>query len=333
LTPERDGGKVTALSTADTFMKSKPILLVVVTTLILARAVSATTVHDLSREFSVVSNPNSPWTYGASLTLGGTFIVMTDSFTSAAGNGVPFVGWRLQPATVPSIQGYPSDLVATDADGGVYPPGTIILNSGDARFPARYGVTRFTVPNDGAGTYRIETTGRSYLDNPPAGDTDYHVLHNGVELFGVFLPPTVPTAYTNEVELAAGDQIDFVVGPGMDASASGSGLKLMARLTTSCQPVTNTIVMTNIIVFTNTVVVTNTPFITNSTSLAILRDTLESSTLPARVTRPLERKINQARRALERLDSRAQSRVAPKDAALAEEIQALVHLLLGLEAE
>ena len=72
---------------------------------------------------------------------------------------------------------------------------------------------------------------RTYLDGPSAGDADYHVLKNSVELFGEFLPGSTGTGYTNTLALAAGDTIDFLVGRGADNVAFASGLKIEATLT------------------------------------------------------------------------------------------------------
>ena len=58
--------------------------------------------------------------------------------------------------------------------------------------------------------------------NSGSGDTDFHVLKNGVELFGQSLPGTYGTGYTNQMALAAGDTIDFAIGRGADGSLAAS---------------------------------------------------------------------------------------------------------------
>src|SRR5213075_2694193 len=78
--------------------------------------------------------------------------------------------------------------------------------------------------------YNLGTAVHSFVDGDRSGDTDFHILKNGTELFGQFLPPRSGTAYSNSVTLAAGDRIDFAIGRGQDGILYGSGLKIGARL-------------------------------------------------------------------------------------------------------
>jgi hypothetical protein len=69
-------------------------------------------------------------------------------------------------------------------------------------------------------------------------DSDYHVVVNGVEVFGRFFPPNSAAGYSNVFNLAGGDTIDFLAGRGADGMAYGSGVKIKATLTRqiSCIP-------------------------------------------------------------------------------------------------
>jgi hypothetical protein len=87
-----------------------------------------------------------------------------------------------------------------------------------------------TVPTSGAGLYDLHTAVRPTFDGPTSGDTDYHVLRNGHELFGQFLEANAGTTYSNLLTLAAGDTIDFVVGRGADDLVDHSSLKVQATL-------------------------------------------------------------------------------------------------------
>lgn len=170
-------------------------------------------------------------------------------------------------------------------------------------------ISRFTVPSDGAGTYHIETTARAYLSGAASRDTDFHVLHNGTELFGIFLPANGATAYTNDVLLAAGDVIDFATGPGADESSFASGLFVTARLVTQCEPIT----------------------VTNTVSLATLRAGINSASLAH--PRPVLAHLNQAATALDHLSRKIDRRVAPGNPELAAQLQAWIDQLIGLPPE
>jgi hypothetical protein len=102
-------------------------------------------------------------------------------------------------------------------------------------------VIRFTVPAGGSGVYRIASAVRPTFDGPVSGDTDFHILKNGQEMFGQFLAPNAGTGYSNAVTLASGDSIDFVVGRGADGSPDHSSLKVHAviALVTNVPPPTN----------------------------------------------------------------------------------------------
>ncbi|HYV29204.1 MAG TPA: hypothetical protein VFA77_16845, partial [Candidatus Eisenbacteria bacterium] len=185
--------------------------------------------YDVGRDFSLASNPNGVWSYGAVPTIGGTFTVMPVKGTVSADNGVPIDYWQIAPSVEPTVYHNGTTSTAIVAGGqGVLPPEGVWFYPGQT---ANYGVIRFTVPSDGAGSYRIETAVQPGYDGSFQGDTDFHVAEGGVELFSQFLSPTARTGYTNVVSLAPGDTIDFIVGRGQDNSGVNSGLKIQATLT------------------------------------------------------------------------------------------------------
>lgn len=194
-----------------------------------ALCASAATTYDLSSEFSPSANPAGPWTLGAKTNLSSSIVPFGVKGTTSL-NGTPIQYWQLVPAQEPTI--YHNGTASTAAFGTILtaPPGTVWLYAGVTASPYAFGAVRFTVPAGGAGTYVIESAVAPIYDGPPQGDTDFHVVHNGVELFGQFLAPVERTSYTNAVALAVGDTIDFLVGRGADNNNYGSGLKLKARL-------------------------------------------------------------------------------------------------------
>src|SRR5947207_13182528 len=115
------------------------------------------------------------------------------------------------------------------SDGGQanIAPGVVWFNPGSLNDDA-YCVIRCVIPVDGR--YRLSTVVSTYLQGPISGDCDFHVLKNGTQLFGEFLPGSSGTSYSNVLQLVTGDIIDFVVGRGVDNSSYASGLTIDARL-------------------------------------------------------------------------------------------------------
>lgn len=196
-----------------------------------AQAASSGVTYDLSRDFSTNSNPAGLWSYGWKSTLGGPFSLLTISRPAGSDNGVQLWLWFKEPAPA-AVYFNPSSSTATSDQGqGVFPPGTVWYYPGIEGNPDNFGVIRFTVPPGHTGNYQLDNAVQSYLDGPGAGDTDYHIVHNGVEIFGQFLAPRAATGFTNVLTLAGGDTLDFAIGRGADESVHGSGLKINATLT------------------------------------------------------------------------------------------------------
>ena len=181
---------------------------------------------DLSRDFSTDANPDGVWAYGWESLLGTGFTPVTFIGRGFADNGVAFDAWSIQKFVLPGFFHYP---LSNQADGlaaggaGVYPPGSFIFFPGESA-PQNFAVVRFTAPSNG--TYRVAAAVRHYLNGGPAGDTEFHVLSNGVSLLSRFMNPGDTSGYTNFLRLQAGATLDFATGRGEDGQLSGSGLLL-----------------------------------------------------------------------------------------------------------
>ena len=81
---------------------------------------------------------------------------------------------------------------------------------------------------------------RSNFDGPVSGDSEFHVLKNGQEVFGQFVAPNSATGYSNTLALAAGETIDFAVGRGADGSPDHSSLKVHATVRGMAQALMST---------------------------------------------------------------------------------------------
>jgi choice-of-anchor C domain-containing protein len=185
-------------------------------------------VFDLSSDFSLAANPNGPWSYGHRTNrLAGALQLLNTSRTFGAENGVPIDIWQWNNAKpwVAKVIG-PETAVSTHFNA---PAGTIYFGPDPERSPEDFAVIRFTVPPGAGGTYQLETTVRSLYDSTRSVDADFHVVKNGIELFGRLVPPNSGTSFSNTLSLAAGDRIDFVAGRGTNGLAD-TGLKIQTTL-------------------------------------------------------------------------------------------------------
>src|SRR5436190_907435 len=194
-------------------------------------ATNTTGVFDLSRDFSATANPAGAWSYGWLGALNGPFGLTSYPKSFPADNGVPISGWFLSASDLPSVAKNVGNTTALSAGGAfVAPPGAVWFSPGMDGAPQNYGVIRFTVPAGGEADYRIETAVQSVFDGEISADADFHVLKNGEELFGRFMPPNSSARYSNTVHLAAGTTIDFAIGRGADGTQLHTGLKIQATI-------------------------------------------------------------------------------------------------------
>jgi hypothetical protein len=189
-------------------------------------------VNGLSSAFSIASNPNGYWSYGFRATLGGDLSLMTTKGAVPGNSGGLVEYWQVAPSVEPTIF-HNSNTVPVTFTGGHVDPGETYMYSGSNGQTNKFGVVRFRVPT--AGQYRVEASGRPVYDSAGAGqgDTDFHIVRNEIELFGRNVAAMEQTAFSNIVDLAAGDLVELVVGPGQDGlgSVAGSALKLECSIT------------------------------------------------------------------------------------------------------
>lgn len=187
-------------------------------------------VYDLSADFSLGSNPNGVWSYGYCSSIGGAFTPILYKQTTTLGSTVKIESWQLGPSQMPVVN-HQGGTATWNPAQGTFPPGTVWYHAGENGHPENFGAIRFTVPVGGSGIYRLQTAVAPHFYPAFAGDADFHVVRNSVELFSEFLTVHAGTGYTNLVGLAEGDTIDFLIGRGADGNEYGSGLKIQAVLT------------------------------------------------------------------------------------------------------
>ncbi len=188
-------------------------------------------VYELSSGFFTSSNPDGPWRLGWKESLGGEMTPFSFNKSFGADNGVRLYSWQLSDSEGPSVCQVFGPGVAMSAGGQfVAPPGTVWMSPGNDGAAQNFGTARFTVPAGAGAVYRLESRAWDVFDGSYQGDTDFHILKNGVEIAGDFLAPHTSFGYTNELTLADGDTVDFVIGRGQDNHQTGSTLKVFARL-------------------------------------------------------------------------------------------------------
>src|ERR1043166_3034746 len=188
--------------------------------------------YNLSQDFSTSANPNGVWSYGAKGTIGGSFSLLSFSETQSVQAGLTARSWEWSAGVQPVITCYTGTTTLVIAGGdGVFPPGTVTCDAGSDGSPQNFAVVRFTVPPHSDGSYQIQTSVHSKYNGGSSQDSDFHVVQNGVEIFGRFLSPNANAGYTNTLALVAGDKLDLMIGRGADGLESASGLKLQATVT------------------------------------------------------------------------------------------------------
>lgn len=155
--------------------------------------------YDVNKDWSTTANPNTPWTYGYTRTLGAAdagdagALVTFSTFSGGTWNdpsnislGAPSV-WRNETAST---------------QYGVA-PGELSAHPGSL---GEYTVIRWTAPASGMAIVHVA------FGAGDIGDTDGYVLHNGVTLFHDAQTGSNPVHDTT-VAVVAGDHLDVAVGP------------------------------------------------------------------------------------------------------------------------
>ena len=190
--------------------------------------------YDLATDYSATLNPTGVWSYGAQATPGGPFQLFNIHRASPSENGVLVDNWQFGLFEPTIWHNGTANTATSDGGQGIYPPGTVALFSAANGTPYGFGMARFTAPQ--AGSYQLSTTVHSYLNGPSSGDYDFHVLDNGVQSFGQFLPGNTGTSYSATLNLLAGETIDFAIGRGLDGNGNYSGAVIQASLTPVPEP-------------------------------------------------------------------------------------------------
>jgi hypothetical protein len=179
-------------------------------------------------------NPQANWSYGWSLTLGGTFTLyptfVAQELDAGAfsGIGFPYIaqwfdkslgdGTISSSGPVPDIQFNPSSMPVQPGNGNLtgdswqVQPGQIVM-AASAGGP-QCSIARWKAPSQG--TYTVKAAFTSPALPNFTDVADIHVQHNGTDLpsGGGGITATATTfSVTSAVTVGAGDTIDFIVAP------------------------------------------------------------------------------------------------------------------------
>jgi hypothetical protein len=204
--------------------------------------VSSAAAFSAAGDFSAASNPNDPWSYGMTPTLGGAFTPLLSA------NWTALTGWSKSGGNIDDFANDMPAVVANLTGAPVSPtpfvtvgPGQLLLHPG---FLGEYAVVRWTAP--AAGDYSVSAA-YTGLDSFSGNETstDVHVLLNGVSIFDGevdgFGPPSVDFGALLQ-NLGAGDTLDFAVGFG-NGEFFNDSTRLEALISTVPLPATVALVL------------------------------------------------------------------------------------------
>ncbi|MEN6452561.1 MAG: PEP-CTERM sorting domain-containing protein [Thermoguttaceae bacterium] len=196
---------------------------------IAAGQLRAETIWNVADDFSATDNPNGPWSYGISLTLGGSFLIDDTPLSSGLDS------WLYQ-----GNGNYAHLAHNGTADTYYEGSGVTLPANGVCLHPGRGGdfaVIRWTAPLAALISIKGGFTGQ----DTTGGSTDVHVLHNGeTSVFDGTVSGYGPGSgpdFSIDLSVSVGDTLDFVVGCGT-GSWWDDTTGLVARITAVPEPST-----------------------------------------------------------------------------------------------
>lgn len=176
-------------------------------------------------DFSATTNPNGPWRYGWTTTLGGSFTIFTQTY---ADSGIGY--WYGPLPSIPNFPGFPlvgynpgpSDV---ELHGATVPAGEMTLHPGPT---GEFAVVRYAAPASETITLAAAFSRQDH-DYPTT--TDVHVLLNGNPIFdGTIDTVNGAASFSSVLRLSPGDLLEFAVGFGANGNYFGDTTGLVATL-------------------------------------------------------------------------------------------------------
>lgn len=179
--------------------------------------------YDAVRDFS--PSGGRVWSYGYKTQI--TSALNRYGPSAPIGAGILWIGERFDPQGDPGIVCNSTGVVASYGGVIVHPPNMLNLHPGPS---GEYSVLRWTAPD--SGTYHLEADFQG-LNSNPGTTSNVVILHNNATIFSSNIngfgassaqhfPPT-------EIDVAAGDTIDFCVGWGSnnDYHSDSTGVRVL----------------------------------------------------------------------------------------------------------
>jgi murein DD-endopeptidase MepM/ murein hydrolase activator NlpD/Tol biopolymer transport system component len=246
------------------------------------------TTFNAFNDFSITINPppGSPWTYGYTMSLGGTFTKYTVKKFWGALNQL--VIWtKSSDNTAPEVNKNVSGVDVDNTTACVHHPGTVYLHMHPG--PSNeFSVIRWTAPYDGV--FEVNSAFRSLRYCSQQTTTDAHVLYNSTSIYNVIINEFMSAGdheFSTTLSLAAGDTIDFVVGVGQNGNYGADSTGMRANITVISAPPTKTptSTATHTSTPTSTSTSTRTP---TSTATSTPTNTATSTSTPTPTSTPTD---------------------------------------------
>jgi hypothetical protein len=195
---------------------------------------AAPAIYDLTRDYSTTANPNGVWSYGWQSTLGGPLSLFSrHGFEAEDPGGGSFDYWLRPAGGAPAVYHNNSSNAVQREGQGIFAPGAVWIGPGHEGASENFCVIRLTIPEGGHGAYELNSEVQPLMKEAVTGDCDFHVLKNGSEIFKAEVAPGAGTNFSQKLDLAVGDTIDFAIGRGADGREYASARKIEAALTQS----------------------------------------------------------------------------------------------------
>jgi hypothetical protein len=196
--------------------------------------------HEAGEEFDANDNPTSNdggWSYGWKSTLTGPMTLINYEMQNYSDESIEILSWQLSASESPAVfWNTSSSQTATFGSGlASAAPNQVWFGPGQDETTNNYTVIRYTVPNGSPtgqfnGNWVICLAVDAMYRNIAAGDSDVHVMVNGVHLAEFAIPLGGWALFGEEIQLEQGDVIDFMIGRGADESEYGSQVKITAEV-------------------------------------------------------------------------------------------------------
>lgn len=170
--------------------------------------------YNAATDFSATNNPNGAWTYGAQQVLGGALT----PYTRTKVDGGLSIWYEVDTFLIFSQVWGIEPIIAYDgvSDRLSVHPG-VITYPYDLYDNLPYSVLRWTAP--ASGVYEIDATFFGMFTFDFGTTTDVHVLLNNSPLLNAYVVgASAQQTFSGTWSLAAGDTLDFAVGPATDVA-------------------------------------------------------------------------------------------------------------------